>query len=125
MFADNMKLYQPVKNQTDVKSLQGDVSLAIDWSIKCQFRFNTRNCKVLLVGRANEQQAYFMGNSQLQHTVLERDLGVQVDWEPAIRELAAATVSKASQILTVIPRSFERINSVTILLLSKSRKATP
>ena len=120
MFADDTKLYRPVKSPTDAELLHEDVNAVLDWSNKWQLCFNTKKCNVLRIGRINNGLSYYIGDSQLQQTDVERDLGVQVDCELKFREHTAAAVSKASQILAVIRRSFECIDSVTLPLLFKS-----
>ena len=120
MFADDTKLYRAVRDPSDAKLLQADINAAIDWSKKWQLGFNAGKCKVLHVGRVNDRQTYAMGDSQLERTDAERDLGVQVDSTLKFREHAAAAVSKASQILAVIRRSFELIDTETLPALFKS-----
>lgn len=120
MFADDTKLYRPVRDPSDAELLQADLNAAIDWSNKWQLHFNTGKCKYMHVGRANDHQTYCMGDTQLEQTAVERDLGIHVDCELKFRKQAAAAVSKASQILAVIRRSFARIDVETLPLLFKS-----
>ena len=120
MFADDTKLYLPVRDPSDAGLLQADINAAMDWSKKWQLCFNPGKCKVLHVGKANNRLIYSMGDSLLDSTDLERDLGVQVDAELKFREHAAAAVSKASQMLAVIRRSFAHLDADTLPVLFKS-----
>ena len=120
MFADDTKIYRPVRNPSDAEHLQADINAAVDWSRKWQLSFNTEKCKVLHIGRVNECHAYSMGDSQLEKTSAERDLGIQVDRQLKFREQAAAAVTKAAQILAVIRRSFEHLDAETLPVLYKS-----
>ena len=120
MFADDTKLYLPVKNPSDAGALQADIDAALDWSRKWQLSFNADKCRVLHVGRPRNQQTYSMGDSLLEATDSERDLGVQVDIDLKFREHAATAVAKASQILGVIRRSCAHLDAVTLPVLYKS-----
>ena len=61
-----------------------------------------------------------MGGTQLTQTLVEKDLGIQVDSQLKFREQAAAAVSKASRILSVIRRSFGLLDEATLLLLFRT-----
>ena len=105
---------------SDAEQLQADINAAMEWSQKWQLCFNTGKCKVLHIGGANNSHAYSMGGSQLESTTTEHDLGVQIDDELKFREHAAMAVSKASQILAVIRRSFEHTDTETLPTLYKA-----
>ena len=120
MFADDTKIYRPLSSPSDAEQLQADLNAAIDWSSKWQLHFNAEKCRVMHIGRAGGSQTYSMGDSKLEQTTVERDLGIQVDRELKFRAHAASAVTKASQVLAVIRRSFELLDVETLPVLFKT-----
>ena len=55
-----------------------------------------------------------MGDTQLDQTSVEKDLGIHVDHQLKFREQAAAAISKASRILALIRRSFALLDESTL-----------
>ena len=119
MFADDSKLYRAVRHPGDVLSLQADLDAAARWSDEWQLTFNVGKCKVLHVGRQVLKQDYHLRGTPLQAVTEEKDLGVFVDAKLKFRKQAAAAVSKASQIMAVIRRSFSLLDKFTLPLLFK------
>ena len=120
LFADDTKLYRSMRLAQDTQLLQRDLDAIVGWSEVWQLPFNARKCKTLHMGRNNDHHTYTMSGAELEVTEVERDLGVQIDGDLKFREQAAAAVSKASQILGVIRRSFEYLNTKTLPLLFKT-----
>ena len=105
---------------SDTQTLQDDINRLTAWSDSWQLPFNEGKCKVLHVGTRNPRQIYTMRDTELAHSFIERDLGVQIDSELKFRQQAAAAVAKASQVLAVIKRSFEKLDKSTLPLLYKT-----
>ena len=120
MFADDTKIYRSVSQASDVHLLQADLNALSGWSEQWQLPFNREKCKALHLGRRNENHVYDMGGTQLTQTLVEKDLGIQVDSQLKFREQAAAAVSKASRILSVIRRSFGLLDETTLPLLFRT-----
>ena len=120
IFADDSKLYRAVRHPGDALSLQADLDAAARWSDEWQLTFNVGKCKVLHMGRQVLQQDYHLRGTSLQAVTEEKDLGVFVDAELKFRKQAAAAVSKASQIMAVIRRSFSLLDKFTLPLLFKT-----
>ena len=81
-------------------------------------------CSTLHFGRSNAKRVYFMRGTELKQVATERDLGVLIDSELKFREQAASAVSKATQILAVIRRSFQLIDQTMLPLLFKTGAST-
>ncbi len=90
----------------------------MDWSKTWQMKFNIDKCKVMHLGKRNENYEYDMAcmegpgeRIRLQVTTEEKDLGVWTDTtlKPSIQVIHA--VSKANQILGMIRRSFTYMDS--------------
>ena len=123
MFADDAKLYgNPGQLMTPAVNpqMQVDLEAMADWSASWQLPFNLKKCKVLHLGRCNPRQQYFLQDAPISEVSEERDLGVIIDEELKFRKHAATAVSKANQILGIIRRSFELLDSVTLPLLFKT-----
>ena len=120
MFADDTKIYRPVTLDLHRERLQKDLDAVVALSDAWQLPFNESKCKVLHVGGRNPENNYMIWDGALQKSYLEKDLGVQVDSELKFRREAACAVAKASQILALIRRSFELLDSMTLPLLFKS-----
>ena len=54
------------------------MQLLVEWSAGWQMFFNVEKCKALHVGYNNMCAGYFIGNSEIQSTDEEMDLGVTV-----------------------------------------------
>ena len=120
MSADDTKLYRSVSQESDICVLQSDLDALVEWSARWQLPFNREKCKSLHLGRLNDGHEYHMGDTRLIQTAVEKDLGVHVDNCLKFREQAAAAISKASRILSVIRRSFAVIDETTLPLLFRS-----
>ena len=83
LFADDSKAYAEIKSEQDYIKLQKGIDDLVDWSNKWLMNFNSKKCKVLHLGKNNPQYVYTMKDgdkvSELQSTVCEKDLGVNID----------------------------------------------
>jgi len=96
----------PVASERDVDSLRADLQLLVEWSADWQMLFNVQKCKVLHVGYNNMCASYFIGNSEIQSTDEERDLGVVVHKSLKVSSPCNKVVKEAYSILGVINRCF-------------------
>ena len=120
IFADDAKIYRQVTLDAGIEDLQSDIDAVIMWSDKWQMPFSESKCKSLHIGNKNRRHSYVMGDYSLEHSFLEKDLGIFMDYELKFRKQASAAAAKASQILAVIRRSFVKIDQDTLPLLYKS-----
>ena len=120
MFADDTKIFYPVAHEEGRVRLQDDLDAALAWSDAWQLPFNEAKCKVLHLGGRNPEHNYTMRGAQLEKTHVEKDLGIYIDSDLKFRRQAASAASKATQILSLIRRSFELHDCVTLPLLYKS-----
>ena len=121
LFADDAKIYQSASRvPSDGQVLQTDLDVAVAWSTKWLLPFNKAKCSTLHFGRANARTDFSMQGTILKSVTVERDLGILVDSDLKFREQAASAVSKASQILAVIRRSFQLLDRTTLPLLFKT-----
>ena len=52
-FADDTKIFRPVKNHTDGLGLQQDLDSISNWARRWQVEFNVSKCKVMHFGKGN------------------------------------------------------------------------
>ena len=120
IFADDCKLYLPVSLPSGPLVLQRALDSAVCWADEWQLSFNTAKSKVLHIGRLLHHQKYTMSGAIIEETSTEKDLGVHVDSDLKFRKQAATAVSKASQVMAVIRKSFQLIDKKTLPLLFKT-----
>ena len=110
MFADDTKLYGPVRNHADARIIQDDLNILSAWSNKWLLRFNVSKCKVMHCGRVNPKFSYYMEHSgdlkKLEETEAEMDLGVYISntMKPTLHGRKAA--SKAISALQLLRIAF-------------------
>jgi len=76
-FADDTKIFRNVTNTYDYNELQEDLSL-MKWSEEWQMLFDVDKCKVMHLGRSNENLSYYINGSKLDRVSEEKDLGTLI-----------------------------------------------
>ena len=83
IFADDTKAYTPIRNENDNLNLQKCLDSLVSWCEKWLLHFNSKKCKVLHLHYNNNNFHYKIregdATQELDKTVVEKDLGVQVD----------------------------------------------
>ena len=118
LFADDTKLY--CRMPAAAPSLQADLDTLVNWSAMWQLPFNASKSRVMHIGPNNPELAYLLDNSPVEVSGEEKDLGIIIDRQLKFRSQAASAISKASQMLAVVRRSFANIDSTTLPLLFKA-----
>ena len=103
-FADDTKVFRKIKSDTDRQQLQDDLNKLTEWSEKWQMLFNYGKCKCLHTGHGNEDAQYTMGDTVLNTTVKEKDLGLTISADMKVSEQCAIAAAKGNQILGLIRR---------------------
>ena len=75
-FVDDTKVFRKITNDADKQSLQDDLDKLVKWSEKWQMLLNFWKCKCIHIGHGNMVEEYKMGDSVLDRTTQEKDLGV-------------------------------------------------
>ena len=75
-FADDTKIFTRINNSLDSEWLQSDLLQLIRWSEEWQMLFNVNKCKVMHIGKQNQQRQYFMHDQCLDVVCQEKDLGI-------------------------------------------------
>ena len=82
--------------------------------------FNASKCRVMHVGRGNECYDYFMGDTLVEATREEKDLGVYINNNLSPSSHVAKVVEKANRVLGMIKRTYVNRSMENILSLYKS-----
>ena len=121
LFADDTKVYSQITDATDAENLQSDLKKLQDWSEKWLLPFHPDKCKVLHLGAKSEEEfEYTMGETTLEETTCEKDLGVNIDNRLTFSNHINAQVNKANSIMGIIRRSFRHLTAQTFTILFKS-----
>ena len=104
-FADDTKVFRKIKSDADRQHLQDDLNKLIEWSEKWQMLFNFGKCKCLHTGHGNEDAQYTMGDTVLNTTLKEKDLGLTISADMKVSEQCGIAAAKGNQILGLIRRN--------------------
>ena len=119
-FADDTKVFRKIKSDTDRQQLQDDLNKLTEWSEKWQMLFNYGKCKCLHTGHGNEDAQYTMGDTVLNTTVKEKDLGLTISADMKVSEQCAIAAAKGNQILGLIRRNIVYKEKELIIPLYKT-----
>uniref|UniRef100_A0A670HPH4 Gypsy retrotransposon integrase-like protein 1 n=1 Tax=Podarcis muralis TaxID=64176 RepID=A0A670HPH4_PODMU len=118
-FADDTKLGGVANTPEDRITLQNDLDRLENWAKTNKMNFNREKCKVLHLGKKNERHKYKMGDTWLESSTCEKDLGVLVDHKLDMSQQCDAAAKKANAILGCINRSIaSRSREVIVPLYS-------
>ena len=78
LFADDAKLFRPIKSSLDGLTLQRDLNKLEEWSRKWLLQFNKAKCSVVHFGHFNPIYPYCLNDKILANSHEEKDLGVIV-----------------------------------------------
>ena len=111
------KLYRGVSNPSKTLAIQADLDAAVRWADKWQLTFNSSKCKALHIGRQNRHHVYTLQGDVLEDAEVEKDLGIYMNQDLKFGMQAATAVSKASQVMAAIHRSFQLLDKSTMSVL--------
>ena len=121
LFADDPKIFTEMENKSDSDKLQDDLNKLLDWSNTWLLRFHPDKCKVLDIGiRDRISYNYHMETTELEHSDVEKDLGVYIDKKLKFDSHISTKINKANNTLGAIRRSFTYLDSTILLRLYTS-----
>ena len=118
IFADDTKWGRCVNTAEDREKFQEGINRLEQWSRTWQMQFNTSKCKVMHLGRrGNSGAEYMMGDTVLESTRAEKDIGVMIhdSLKPSLHCTKAA--AKANAVLGQISRAVLYRDSETFVRL--------
>ena len=119
-FADDTKVFRKIESNADRQQLQDDLNKLNEWSDKWQMLFNYGKCKCLHTGHGNEDAQYTMGDTVLNTTVKEKDLGLTISADMKVSEQCAIAAAKGNQILGLIRQNIVYKEKELIIPLYKT-----
>ena len=111
IFPDDTKLFSAIKVEYDSEVLQNDLYLLDEWSGTWQINFSITKCKVLHLGKKNQQEIYLMHEhdktilSSIENVTEHPDLGVLMNTSLSFNKHISLIILKANKILATIKRS--------------------
>ena len=122
MFADDTKLYCPIRTIDDCQQLQSDLNNLAVWSSKWLLKFNETKCVVLRIKQSLDF-IYSLNGFPLREVPHQKDLGVIVSNNLLPHEHIQSIIKKSNQRIGLIRRCFTDItlNKVDILFNSLIR----
>ena len=124
LFADDSKLFarilsnkRKLRNADGRKALQEDLDRVVEWAKRWKMEFNVEKCKVMHLGHNNPRNSYRMGDTVLEATEEEKDLGVLIDDKLDFGKHIRTIVAKANRVLGMIKVAFACMNMPMFLNL--------
>ena len=118
LFADCTKWGRCVDTVENTERFQEGINRLEQWSRTWQMQFNTSKCKVMHLGRrGNPGHVYRMGDTALENTSVEKDIGVMVQdsLKPSLH--CAKAAARANAVLGQISRAVLYRDSNTFVRL--------
>ena len=112
MFADDTKLYYPIKSPQDNLIMQQDLDNLVEWCEKWQMFFNIDKCHVMSLGHSPVLCDYTLNSSDsdldtpITRVEEERDLGILFTPNLKFDKHISNIIRKANNLIGVIKRSF-------------------
>ena len=102
--------------------MQHDINGLCEWAETWQMEFNASKCKIVHVGRQNQDFHYFMngyppGGAVLEASLMEKDLGVLIHSSLKPSEQCSAAAKKGNMVLGQMARAFSYRHKDTWLKL--------
>jgi hypothetical protein len=119
-FADDTKIFGAVDSDGNRKGLQEDLDNLVRWSEEWQMLFNTSKCKVMHIGKKNQQGKYSMNGKELEVVQHERDLGIDISNDLKVSTQCMQAYSRANRMLGLIKRTICNKSREIMLQLYKT-----
>ena len=119
LFADDVKLWREIRNHNDILVLQEDLTRLQSWADDNRLTFNTSKCKVVHL-RHVADYSYNFGNSPLEVSQVEKDLGVLVPYDLKSYANCDKNASQANLALVTLKRIFGQFDGRTFHIIFNS-----
>ncbi len=120
LYADDTKIWRPIKSYSDHLQLQGDIKCLNNWASKNKMRFNLEKCKAVSIANRKSPVGmlpipfikfqYFLGDDPLDYAESEKDLGVIVEVNFRFNSHIEKILSKAKQQFGLTKRTCSFVN---------------
>ncbi|KAG7305644.1 hypothetical protein JYU34_009744 [Plutella xylostella] len=118
-FADDLKLYRPIRSSSDVILLQKDLSRVLQWSIVNKLPLNTKKCKYISFTKKKSPilASYGLDGKTLDKVTEIKDLGVTIDDRLTFNVHTNNIVKKSLAMLGFIWRNCREFRNLMKILL--------
>ena len=125
MYADDTKLYLPLVHEDATDIIADDLESLQEWASKMQMQFHPSKCKVIHFGNNNPDREYTMHKTDgtlhvIEEDVIEKDLGVEVDFMLNFHYHIQQKINKANKVLGCLRHSFKYLDKDSFTMLYKS-----
>jgi len=120
LFADDTKVFGPVRDENDAKKLRDDLECLHQWSYNWQLPFNKEKCKVVHYGRNNQDADYSIDGTVIEDVEVEKDLGVLFDSKLNFSGHVQTACKKANSRVGIVKRTFMELPPKPATTLFKS-----
>ena len=119
-FVDDTKLGGKVDSRGGGEQIQESIDTCTDWAKDWQMEFNLSKCKVLRMGKNNENRDYRMQGVILERVTQEKDLGVLRDVGCKQAGQCQAAIGRANRVLGCIRRGIIYKSKEVVLTLYRN-----
>ena len=116
LYADDTKIWREMVKDEDYYIIQRDIDYLLDWAMRNKMKFHPSKCKVLSVSNPTSYSSFFnilpcvqyfytMGDTILDYTDSEKDLGIVMNSTLNFNDHANLLYSKANQKLGMLKRN--------------------
>ena len=123
LFADDMKLFNPIYNEENCNNLQKDLTSAEKWSETSLLKFHPDKCCNMRIGPSSiRNDGYTIGKDQKTINKAEtvKDIGVTFDSSLNFEAHMSEKINKANSMMGIIRRTFEYLDDKCFSTVFKS-----
>nr|VZI44085.1 unnamed protein product [Spirometra erinaceieuropaei] len=115
MFADDVKLWRPIRSYADTYALQDSLNRLNSWSARWLLNFNVDKCVVLRLrtkktSKEDDSFRYVLGGQPLSNVVEQKDLGIPMTSSLKPSSQCKRAVKSAIGVLFALRRGFVQID---------------
>ncbi len=120
LYADDLLLFRPIRNQEDYHQLQRDVLMIEDWVNSNYLTLNLAKCKYMVVSRKrcpSTPVSLTLGSTEMEKVDCFKYLGLLLSSDMSFGKHIESICSKARKITELLYRRFNSASSDTLLQL--------
>ena len=110
MFADDTKIFHFVRSSDNHATLQNDLNVLHEWSVRWQLKFNISKCKHVHFGPVHQFGSYYLNGIKIDSVESQKDLGVLFDHQLKFHLRTTNVAAKANRLLGLIRKSFDYLD---------------
>ena len=112
MYADGIKIYYVIRNESDISVLQLCLNRICDWVSKWELKFSSDKCQLLQIGYNNLNISYNLGSHKISSCESVVNLGVTIQSSFKSSLHCSLVANKANIHAKLILKSFLSRNSI-------------